>query len=284
MSQRFRYSGILAAALAILFGTLSFASADEPEQVDVRISADLKEDGTIHLDFQQFLGDEWVTTEITGWTATVPALGVANPTWTSDQFTMTVMPNTIEVTNFGLSDPVMSPPVMPSDWELPRRATSGTRYSFQYTLDPEDGFAYISRDLSLSEGRAPGTNTENIVRFFMGCRASGSRFLGFLTDVVPGDTGEYEVVWWTERLRPRAGYWSSRAVQSDDFFAADSPYASGMIEELRDATWLYVTIWGEESWRSAKLHITRLFDTPAQEMIDYCGQSSENSDVGTTGG
>ncbi len=248
------------------------AEAEDPEQqVKVRIEAAPNDDGTTSLEFQQFLNGQWLATPITEWNATVPSLGVDDPAWTSETFELSVA---VPAPEFGLSAPTGEPPEIPADWERPRER-SGVLWGFSYRYDPSDGYAHVVKRMKLVDGRSPISNTENLVRFTMYCVGS-SRGVLITTDVPPTVDG-YEVAWWIDSNRPRAATWNGRDVQNNDFFAADAPFASGMIEELRDGNTLYVTIWGDKSWRNAKLDISNLFKTHAQEGIDYCGQDSVES-------
>ena len=263
--------GIVFAFLTIIGATV-FATAEDPQQeLRVRVAADLNDDGTTSLQFQQFTNGEWRHSPITEWTASVPSLGVDNPTWTSESFFLTV---SVPVPAFGLPAPTIDPPEMPAEWKPPTRERSGVRWGFRFYFDPSDGWASVSKDMKLLEGRSPATQTENIVQLHMFCRASGTRGVLIVTDVPPTAEG-YSVVWWTDGSGPHAENWRGRDIQNNDFFAADAIYSSGMIEELREASSLYVTIWGDNSWRSAKMDISHLFDTDVQEVIDYCGQQVE---------
>ncbi len=243
------------------------AGAEDPTQdVSVRIEASSNEDGTTSLAFHQFLNGEWLETPITQWNATVPNLGAEFPIWTSESFDLIVA---VPLPEFGLPASTLEPPEMPADWERPKER-SGVLWGFDYSYDPADGYAQVSKRMKLIDGRSPTSNTENIVSFYMIC-SSSLRQAVLLTDVPPTVDG-YEIAWWIDGDRPRAAQWNGRDIQNNDFFAADAPFASGMIEELRDGHNLYVTIWGENSWRTAKLDISNLFKTHAQEGIDYCGQ------------
>jgi len=262
----------LALAPAAGFGIVQ-AQDPEDEEVDVRVVATVDDNGAIAVVIQQDVDGEWVDREISGWIAVIPALGAEVREWSSTIFQLSLAPTTVPVSDFGLPPSMIEPPTRPSDWFAPTRQNRGQRWQYSYLFNPDSGFTLVARDMKLVDGVSPSSNTEDVVEFNMLCSSAGMRQIVLTTDVRPLEAGGFEVAWWVDKGRPRVATWDSRAAQDDDFFFADAPSASGMIEELRNGTWLYLTIWGERSWRSAKLHITRLFETPVQELIDYCGQS-----------
>ncbi len=267
--------GLLVAVAAV--GALAVVGAEEPEQeISARVAAEINEDGTTSLEFQQFTNGVWVQTPISSWSATVPSLGDDQPTWISETFGLTV---SVPAPEFGLPPSALTAPEMPADWERPRER-SGVLWGFNYRYDPSDGWAHVVKDMKLVEGVSPTSNTENLVRFGMFCSRDARR-VSLITDVPPAEHG-YDVAWWVDRGAPRAAQWNGRDVQNNDFFAADAPFGSSMIEELRDGRTLYLTIWGDGSWRTAKLDISNMFKTHAQEGIDYCGQEDVASADGET--
>ncbi len=162
----------------------------------------------------------------------------------------------------------------PDGWSLPTRSLRLTRWGWAHEYDASTGETYIAGEMRRKLGQSPTPDTQPVVHLSVACSESGELHLGLLSDVAMLD-GTHAVVWWTDRSEyRRAETWSAEQLSNGSaFYGAWSPFPEQLWAAIRDSAWLYVLVFGDQSWQMAEAFVTRINQLDVVEQLDYCGQN-----------
>lgn len=164
--------------------------------------------------------------------------------------------------------------VAPDGWSLPTRSQGErTRWGWTHGYNASSGDTWIYGEMKRTEGRSPaGSTAPPNVYLSVGCSTRGL-WLSLASDVDPLH-GRHAVVWWTDASEyRRAESWETEeTAPGSEFFRAWAPSPEQLWAEIRESTWLYVLVFGDQSWQMAEAFVSRINQLDVLRTLDYCGQ------------